>query len=64
MGDLAPTDANLRQQKIDLMKCVLADDAEIRQLSQPWLKKLDTLLRSPSTAARLNRAYGSGSLSG
>lgn len=64
MGDLAPTDPSLRQQKIDLMKRVLADDAALRLLSQPWLKKLDALLRSPETAARLGRAYGSGSMQG
>ena len=29
MGDLAPTDPVLRQQKLDFMKQVLADDAEI-----------------------------------
>ena len=60
MGDLAPADPALREQKLGLMKRVLADDAEIRVLSQPWLKKLDTLLRSPETAARLDRAYGTG----
>jgi flagellar protein FliT len=60
MGDLAPTDPVLRQQKLDFMKQVLADDAEIRVLGQPWLKRLDTMMRSPATAARLNRAYGSG----
>lgn len=58
MGDLAPTDPELRRQKLGLMKRVLADDAEIRVLSQPWLKKLDALMRSPETAARLDRAYG------
>jgi flagellar protein FliT len=64
MGDLVPADPTLRQQKIDLMKRVLADDAEIRLLSQPWLKKLDTMMRGPATAARLNRAYGASSFQG
>ena len=64
MGDLAPTDPALRRRKIDLMKRVLADDAEIRLLSQPWLKKLDAMLRSPGIAARLDRAYGPGLLPG
>ena len=64
MGDLAPADPALRQQKVDLMKRVLADDAEIRLLTQPWLKKLDAMLRSPDNVARLGRAYGSGSLQG
>lgn len=60
VGDLAPTDPGLRRQKLALMKRVLADDAEIRVLSQPWLRKLDALMRSPETAARLDRAYGAG----
>ncbi len=64
MGDLAPADPDLRQQKLGLMKRVLADDAELRLLSQPWLKKLDALLRSPETVARLDRAYGSGAAPG
>lgn len=64
MGDLAPADPALRQQKLELMRRVLADDAEIRLLTQPWLKKLDTMLRSPDNAARLGRVYGSGSFQG
>lgn len=60
IGDLVPSDPALRQQKIDLMKRVLADDAELRLLTQPWLRKLDSLMRSPETAARLGRTYGAG----
>jgi flagellar protein FliT len=60
MGDLAPLDPTLRAQKLELMKRVLADDAEIRLLSQPWLRKLDTMMRGPATIGRLNRAYGIG----
>ena len=62
IGDLAPSDPTLRQQKLDLMRSVLSDDAEIRLLSQPWLKKLDAMMRAPTTAIRINRAYGAGSL--
>ena len=64
IGDLSPTDPELRRQKIELMKRVLADDAAIRLLSQPWLKKLDGLMRSTDTQARLGRAYGIGSVPG
>lgn len=64
MGDLAPTDPALREQKLDFMRSVLADDAEIRILSQPWLKKLDAMMRSPATTERLKRAYGGGFLRG
>lgn len=58
MGDLSPSDPELRQQKLGLMKRVLADDAEIRLLSQPWLRKLEAILRAPDMATRLGRAYG------
>ena len=64
MGDLVPSDPDLREQKLTLMKRVLADDAEIRVLTQPWMQRLDTLLRSSDTAARLDRAYGTGSSRG
>jgi flagellar protein FliT len=62
IGDLAPSDPTLRQQKLELMKRVLDDDAQIRLLSQPWLKKLDAMMRGPTNSARINRAYGAGSL--
>lgn len=64
LGDLAPTDPALRRQKLDLMRRVLADDAEIRLLTQPWLKKLDQLLQTPDASAQLDRAYGTGSMPG
>ena len=69
IGDLSPADPVLRRQKLELMQRVLADDAAIRLLTQPpltapWLKKLDTMLRSPDNAARLGRVYGSGSFQG
>ena len=59
MGDLVPTDPRLREQKRALLRRVLADDAEIRALSQPWMKRLDDLLRTSSTTLRLERAYRS-----
>jgi flagellar protein FliT len=64
MGDLVPNDLTLRQQKLDLMKRVLADDAEIRVLSQPWLSKLDAMMRGHVAGTRMQRAYGSNSLRG
>jgi flagellar protein FliT len=34
----------LRRQRLTLLRAVLADDAEIRELSEPWLKQLEALL--------------------
>jgi flagellar protein FliT len=62
MGDLAPSDPALRNEKLEFMRRVLSDDAQIRVLSQPWLKKLDAMMRSPATTRQLNRAYGAGLL--
>jgi hypothetical protein len=33
---------------------MLADDAEIRELSEPWLKQLEALLAGRSTGTRPN----------
>ena len=43
--DLMPADPSLRRQKVELVKRLLADDARIRYLGQPWLKKFDAILR-------------------
>lgn len=43
-----------RRQRLALLRAMLADDAEIRDLSEPWLKQLEALLsgRTSRTAAR------------
>ncbi len=64
MGDLAPTDPVFCRRKSDLIKRVLSDDAEIRMLTQPWLKKLDAMLRTADDTARPGRAYGPDPLPG
>ena len=33
-----------RRQKLALMRAMLADDAEVRELAEPWLARLQTLL--------------------
>jgi flagellar protein FliT len=37
---------------------VLADDAAIRDLTQPWMARLQHLMTSTSQERRLNTAYG------
>jgi flagellar protein FliT len=43
-----------RRQRLILLRAMLADDAEIRDLSEPWLKQLEALLsgRTSRTALR------------
>lgn len=43
-----------RRQRLALMRAMLADDAEIRELSEPWLKQLEALLAGRSAAPRPN----------
>ena len=43
-----------RRQRLALLRAMLADDAEIRELSEPWLKQLEALLAGRCTATRPN----------
>jgi flagellar protein FliT len=43
--------------KRQIIRKLLADDAEIRNLTQPWLAKLETLLRAGANQRRINASY-------
>lgn len=43
-GPLRPAD---NRRRMDLLRRILADDAEIRGRSDPWLKQLERLISSP-----------------
>ena len=48
----------LRERKIRTIKKILADDKEIRDITEPWMAELSNLIRSNGTARKLNQAYG------
>ncbi|ASU38303.1 flagellar protein FliT [Herbaspirillum sp. meg3] len=48
-----------RERKIEILKKILEDDRDIRNLTDPGLKKLATLIQSTSTERKLVKAYGS-----
>lgn len=50
---------DLRERKVAMIKKILADDHEIRNLTQPWMKQLSVMLNSSGTERKLSRAYGS-----
>jgi flagellar protein FliT len=50
-GPLTPDD---EQRRMQLLQRILADDAEIRDRSEPWLRQLDLLLATPRSR-RLDR---------
>lgn len=41
----------------DIIRTVLAHDAEIRALTQPWMTKLEQLLHGVSAGRRVEQAY-------
>ena len=44
--------SGVRRVRFALLRAILADDAEIRDLSEPWLKQLEALLGSRSPGQR------------
>lgn len=47
-----------REQKISIIQKILADDSEIRKLTESWMAQLSTLMNSASTERKLSEAYG------
>lgn len=48
-----------RDRKAEIIRKILADDREIRNLTEPWMAHLAGLINSTSTERKLNQAYGS-----
>lgn len=51
-------DEPARQRKIQLIKKILADDAEIRSRTESWMGQLQRIMQSNRQEQRLNKAYG------
>jgi len=49
-----------RKRKVEIIRKVLADDAEIRNLTEPWMQRLQHLLTSVGHERKLHVAYGAG----
>lgn len=56
-GEAAPLDENTRLRKVALIRKILADDAEIRNYTEPWMAQLQRIMRSAGQEQRLQRAY-------
>lgn len=48
----------LRARKHELIRKVLADDAAIRNITEPWLQQLGSMLDANQQEQRLLRTYG------
>jgi len=51
-------DEPARQRKIQLIKKILADDAEIRNRTETWMGQLQRIIQSNRQEQRLHQAYG------
>jgi flagellar protein FliT len=56
----APLTPELKERKIRVIKKILADDKEIRDITEPWMAQLSELMKSSSTSYKLHQAYGAG----
>lgn len=49
---------NVRDRKVKIIKKILEDDREIRNITEPWMAQLSALLNSTSTERKLSQTYG------
>jgi flagellar protein FliT len=54
----AALDESARQLKIQLIKKILADDAEIRNHTEVWMGQLQRIMKSNRQEQRLQKTYG------
>lgn len=50
----------LRARKVRLVQAILADDREIRTITEPWMDQLSLLMQGPRTGAQSRRNGHSG----
>ncbi|WP_034293279.1 flagellar protein FliT [Herbaspirillum sp. RV1423] len=47
-----------RERKIEILKKILEDDKDIRNLTSPGLQKLSAMIKSTGTEIKLSKTYG------
>jgi flagellar protein FliT len=52
--------AEIRSRKIQIIKKILADDKEIRNLTEPWMAQLSNLMKNSSQSRKLSQTYNAG----
>jgi len=57
-GGDKPLSADGLQQKQQIIRKVLADDAQIRNLAEPWLQHLESVLSATDNGKKLDSSYG------
>lgn len=57
-GDAIPLDESARRRKVQIIRDMLEQDAEIRELAQPWMAELSRVLQVSRTQRKVENAYG------
>lgn len=57
-ADTAPLTADERARKATLIRQILADDAEVRRHTEPWMEQVKGFLGAGSRQRDLQRTYG------
>ena len=48
----------IREKKILVIKKILSDDKEIRNITEPWMAQLSNLMKNSNTTLKLSQTYG------
>jgi flagellar protein FliT len=54
----APLSGPIREKKVRIIHKILADDREIRTITEPWMAQLSSLMKNAGTERKLSRVYG------
>jgi flagellar protein FliT len=54
----APLTGEMQRQKVELIHKIMADDAKIRSYTEPWMRRIQTLLSNAGMSRRVHQAYG------
>lgn len=52
-----PLTGGLRERKVQIIHKILADDREIRNLTEPWMAQLSALMQNAGVERKLSSAY-------
>lgn len=55
---VVPLTGMVREQKVKIIRQILADDREIRNITEPWMEQLAVMIKSTGTERKLSQAYG------
>ncbi len=57
-NDVEAAHGTTRERKIKVIQKILADDREIRNITQPWMARLSQQISSTTAQRKLSQAYG------